>query len=89
MSGCKRTYVVLFFVNFILFRYVVYRSKQGAVSKQFVGYVFVTVGIAILEYMTFSRIYDKVGKYRNAVIVVTLCATFLRFIFFKYMVFKR
>ena len=81
--------VVLFFVNFILFRHIVYKSKQKAVSKQFTGYTFVTVGISILEFMTFSRIYDKVGDYRQAVIVVTLCATFVRFVFFNYMVFKR
>ena len=76
------TIVVLFLVNFLLFRHVVYRSKQTAMSKQFVGYVVVSIGVAIMEFTMFSRIYNEIGDYRQAVITVTLLATLVRFILF-------
>ena len=81
--------IVLFCVNFLLFRYVVYKSRKMGFQKQFLRYFVATVAIRVVEYLAFAKIVKMVDDYKVAVVIVTVVATTLRFIFYKYTVFKK
>ena len=81
--------IVLFCVNFLLFRYVVYKSRKMGFQKQFLRYFVATVAIRVIEFLAFAKVENLVDDYRLAVVIVTIGATTLRFIFYKYTVFKK
>lgn len=83
------TMLVLFCVNFLLFRYIVYKSKRLGLQKQFFMYFVTTVLIRVIEFLAFAKVTGMVSDYKLAVIIVTIGATALRFIFYRYTVFKK
>ncbi len=80
---------VLFLVNFLLFRYVVYKSKRMKIQKQFTRYAITTVAVQIGEFLLFQQVLRQDVDYRIAVIAVTLVAMLIRYLIFKHSVFKK
>lgn len=82
--------VAAFLTNFTILRYFVFTAKAGSLLRQFMGYLFATLGFRVAEYLAFLALYHGTDWYYLLAVGAALTMSFiLKFLLFDRLVFKR
>ena len=82
---------VVFLMNFVLLRYVIYAATAMTFRKQFAAFFLSSIGFRGVEYALFYLLLEAMGseRYQWAIVTVQVASFFMKFFFYRAIVFRR